>query len=204
MKRTRSSWCSMKVKNASFHSSCRKSSQFPEFPFPEFAFFGRSNVGKSSLINMVTGMRDLTKTGARPGVTRAVNFFIINRNISIADLPGYGYAKLPKDLAASFVPLMRDYISSRKNLKLAFLLFDIRRTPDERDKEILSRILDAGVPAAVVATKSDKLSGNMRKKQELAISRGFGIDTSSLLLTSSHTGEGKDVILNLIDRYRIL
>jgi GTP-binding protein len=192
----------MKVKSAQFHSSCTKEGQFPDFSFPEFAFLGRSNVGKSSLINMITGKRDLTKTGSRPGVTRAVNFFIINGNITLADLPGYGYAKLPRDVSAAFIPLMRDYIRCRERLRFAFLLIDIRRVPDEKDRAILSLLLERGVPVAAVITKSDKLSKNRRARQSKVICRALGIDESSLLFSSSHTGEGKDLILDLIEEYR--
>lgn len=202
MTRTRFSWYAMKVKSAQFHSSCVRESQFPDFAFPEFAFLGRSNVGKSSLINMVTGRRDLTKTGSRPGVTRAVNFFLINGNISIADLPGYGYAKLPRDISASFIPLMRDYIRGREKLRFAFLLLDIRRVPDERDRAILSLLLDRNVPVAAVLTKSDKLSRNRRVRQSETICGALGIDQSSIIFSSSYSGEGKDIILGLIDEYR--
>ena len=151
---------------------------------------------------MVTGMRYLTKTGSRPGVTRAVNFFLINGKISIADLPGYGYAKLPKNVSAGFIPLMRDYINRRDNLRLAFLLVDIRRTPDERDRLIMDLILAREVPVAVIVTKSDKVSKNRRKAFSAEILNSLGIGEESLLFTSSHTGEGRDTILRLVEEYR--
>src|SRR4030042_3376497 len=115
----------LKVKNVYFLKSCTKTSGFPEFNYPEFAFFGRSNVGKSSLINMLMGKRDLVKTGARPGVTKMINFFILNDAISLVDMPGYGYAKLPREQKKNFLPMMKSYITKKKNIRAAFVLMDI-------------------------------------------------------------------------------
>lgn len=191
----------MKINTAEFLRSCVTIKQFPRYPFPEFAFFGRSNVGKSSLINMITGMRYLTKTGSRPGVTRAVNFFLINGNISIADLPGYGYAKLPKSVSAGFLPLIKKYVTERENLKLAFLLVDIRRIPDDKDRDVMNMVLDRGIPVAVIITKSDKMSRGKRNKVIAEISGSFGIDGDSILFTSAETGEGRDTLLRLMREY---
>ena len=120
----------MNILNIQFVKSCASASQFPRYQHPEIAFFGRSNVGKSSLINMLMKKKNLVKTGSKPGVTKTVNFFLLNDSISIADLPGFGYAKVPLEIKKAFLPLIKRYIDSRDNLKLAFLLIDIRRTPD--------------------------------------------------------------------------
>ena len=110
----------MKIKNANFVKSCTKVADLPNYPYPEFAFFGRSNVGKSSLINMLMGRKKLVRTGSKPGVTRTINIFVANEKISIVDLPGYGYSKVPHELKKKFLPMIKNYINKRENLKLAF------------------------------------------------------------------------------------
>jgi GTP-binding protein len=105
----------MKIKKEYYLTSCVKSSQFPSFTHPEFAFFGRSNVGKSSLLNMLLGQKGLVKTGARPGVTQTINFFIVNDNRSFADLPGIGYAKLPMNIKKKFMPMIKNILHQGKS-----------------------------------------------------------------------------------------
>ena len=194
----------MKINKAEFLKSCPNPSDFPKYKYPEYAFFGRSNVGKSSLINMILGRKNLVKTGANPGVTRTVNFFIVNDKISFADLPGYGYAKLPKEVKKKFLPLINGYIKNRENLKLAFLLIDIRRIPDEFEFEILSTLTKKKIPVVITVTKSDKISKNQRNKYLMKISEALEIEESALFLTSSKSGEGKFDILKLISEYRTL
>ncbi|MFW5770211.1 MAG: ribosome biogenesis GTP-binding protein YihA/YsxC, partial [Spirochaetota bacterium] len=125
----------MKINKAEFIKSAVKPEQYPQLPYPEFAFAGRSNVGKSSLINMVTGNSRLVKVGSKPGVTKTINFFSINDTICMADLPGYGYAKVPMELKKQFYPMIKLYFSNRDRLKLVFLLIDIRRVPGDFEKE---------------------------------------------------------------------
>lgn len=192
----------IKVKDVYFLKSCTKTKQFPNYPHPEFAFLGRSNVGKSSLINMLMNRKDLVKTGSKPGVTKTINFFVLNENVSIVDLPGYGYAKLPKELRKSFLPLIKDYIKNRKNLKLAFLLIDIRRVPDTFEQEIIELIHENNVPVAILLTKCDKLSNNQRKKNINKITKALEIDEESFFYTSAKNGEGKKDILNLMEEFR--
>jgi GTP-binding protein len=155
----------MKIKTAVFLKSCTASTQFPDLNYPEFAFFGRSNVGKSSLLNMLLGKKDLVKTGSRPGVTTMVNFFTVNESKSFVDLPGFGYSKLPASMRKKFMPLIKDYIANRPNLKAGFLLIDIRRTPGDFEKEILSFLTGREIPVAITITKADKLSKNQRVKK---------------------------------------
>jgi len=188
----------MKFKNITFVKSSKKSSTFPAYTYPEFAFFGRSNVGKSSLINMVLGKKNLVKTGSRPGVTQMVNFFSADDKISFADLPGYGFAKVPRDIRKQFYPLIQEYIAERSNLKLAFLLVDIRRKPGEEELKILELLTAHKIPVAVTITKCDKASGNLRSKNLKIISRELGVDRQDLFITSSSSGEGKKDILRLI------
>ena len=191
----------MKIKNAYFLKSCTKKSHFPDFPYPEFAFFGRSNVGKSSLLNMILGKKDLVKTGSRPGLTQAVNFFIVNDNRSFVDLPGFGYAKAPAPVRKKFMPLIKEYVENRSNLRLAFMLVDIRRTPGDYEFEIISFLGSRNVPVAIIVTKADKLSKNQRPKRLKEIADTFSIEEKSIFLTSASSGEGKNEIIKLINEY---
>jgi GTP-binding protein len=191
----------MKIKDIRFLKSAAKVSDFPEFSYPEFAFFGRSNTGKSSLINMITGRKSLVKTGSKPGVTKLVNFFLINESISIADMPGFGYADLPKNVKNKFLPLINEYIKNRNNLKLTFLLVDIRRTPGDMERDIVTLLAEKEKPVAIIATKCDKLSKNQRKLNALKIANEFDIDVDSVFYSSSKTSEGKRDIHKLIEEY---
>lgn len=188
----------MKIKSAYFLKSCVSASHLPSYPFPEFAFLGRSNVGKSSLLNMILGQKDLVKTGARPGVTQAINFFIANDNSSFVDLPGFGYAKVPGDIRKKFMPLIKSYLEGRENLKVAFLLIDIRRTPGDFEEEMLEFLEKNRIPVVITLTKCDKLSGNQRKKRIQEIMETLDIDRDSIFLTSCKTGEGKREILSVV------
>ena len=191
----------MKINDVKFLKSAAKVLDFPRFSFPEFAFFGRSNVGKSSLINMITGRRSLVKVGSKPGVTKLVNFFLINESICIADMPGFGYAELPKSVKDKFLPLIKDYIKNRSNLKLTFLLVDIRRTPGDMERDIVTLLAENEKPVAIIATKCDKLTRNQRMASAEKIAREFDIDTDSIYFSSSKTSEGKREIHKLIEEY---
>lgn len=188
----------MKIKSAYFLKSCVSPSHFPSYPFPEFVFLGRSNVGKSSLLNMILGQKDLVKTGSRPGVTQAINFFIVNDNSSFVDLPGFGYAKVPQDVKKKFMPLIKRYIEGRENLKAAFLLIDIRRTPGDFEEDMLEFLEKNRIPVVITLTKCDKLSGNQRKQRIHEIMEAMDIDRDSIFLTSCKTGEGKREILSVV------
>jgi GTP-binding protein len=191
----------MKIRDVHFLKSCTAPSQFPKYSWPEFAFLGRSNVGKSSLINMLMKKKDLVKTGARPGVTTMVNFFLLNDGISLADLPGFGYAKLPLEMKKAFLPLIRNYIEKRENLKLAFLLIDIRRVPDRFELDLLALLANRRVPAAITLTKCDKLSRNQAEQRIRLIREELGISRDALFLTSAKTGAGRRELLALIREY---
>ena len=193
----------MNILSIQFVKSCASASQFPRYQHPEIAFFGRSNVGKSSLINMLMKKKNLVKTGSKPGVTKTVNFFLLNDSISIADLPGFGYAKVPLEIKKAFLPLIRKYIDSRDNLKLAFLLIDIRRTPDRFELELLSHLAKRRVPAAITLTKCDKLSRNQREQRIRLICGELGITREALFLTSAKSGDGRKEMLRLIEEYAV-
>ncbi len=191
----------MNIKKAYYLTSCVKSSQYPSFSHPEFAFFGRSNVGKSSLLNMLLGQKGLVKTGARPGVTQTINFFIVNDNRSFADLPGIGYAKLPISLKKKFMPMIKEYINSRENLKLAFVLVDARRTPGDYEHDLISLLIDKKIPVAITLTKCDKLSKNELAKSINEISNTLEIGKESIFITSAKTNTGRKELLSLIDDF---
>jgi GTP-binding protein len=191
----------MKINKVKFLKSAAKVSDFPRFSFPEFAFFGRSNVGKSSLINMITGRRNLVKVGSKPGVTKLVNFFLINENICVADMPGFGYAELPKSVKDKFLPLIKDYINNRSNLKLTFLLVDIRRVPGDMERDIVTLLAENEKPVAIIATKCDKLTRLQKISSAEKIAREFDIDTDSIYFSSSKTSDGKREIHKLIEEY---
>lgn len=191
----------MKIKTVAFLKSCTKSEHFPGYDFPEFAFFGRSNVGKSSLLNMILSQKDLVKTGSRPGVTQTINFFVVNDNRSFVDLPGFGYAKLPMAIKKKLLPMIKEYIEKRENLKLAFLLIDIRRVPGDYEQDIIELLAKNDVPVVITLTKCDKLSKNQRQKNISEIQKALEIDRDSIFLTSSETNEGKKELLMLIDEF---
>jgi len=191
----------MKIQDVHFLKSCAAVSQFPRYHHPEIAFFGRSNVGKSSLINMLMKKRDLVKTGSTPGVTKMVNFFLLNDAISIADLPGFGFAKVPHAIRSGFLPLIRKYIDARQNLRLAFLLIDVRRVPDDMELEILSLLTGRSVPVAVTLTKCDKLSRSQRSRSVSAIAEALGVPQDALFISSAKSGDGRRELLGLIEEH---
>ncbi len=191
----------MKVKDVRFLKSVFSTAAFPALPYPEFAFMGRSNVGKSSLINMLTGKKDLVKTGSRPGVTQSVNFFILNGGITLTDLPGFGYAKLPASVRNGFLPLIRGYVENRDMLRLVFLLVDIRRVPVDFEREMITLLAERSVPVAVVATKCDKLTRNRQMASARAIADALSVGVDSVFFSSAKTNDGRKEMLRLIEEY---
>jgi GTP-binding protein len=192
----------MQITNAQFISSVARLDQCPKPDRAELAFIGRSNVGKSSLINMLTGKKGLAKTSQKPGKTQTINHFLINENHYWVDLPGYGYASVSKDLRAGFGKMIDRYVTKRENLDCLFVLLDSRLEPQKIDVDFLLWAGQHGVPVALLFTKSDKLSAN-------ELSRSMRIYENKLLqiwtelpptfITSAETGKGKREILSFID-----
>jgi GTP-binding protein len=147
---------------------------------------------------MITARKSLVKTGATPGVTRTVNFFLINGKISIADLPGYGYAKVAKSTRQGFTGMIDEYIASRPNLKTAFLLMDIRREPDEMDFTIIKKFMEAGVPYGIVLTKADKLNRSALQKKVEETSEKFSVGRESVIVSSAKEKTGRKELLHAI------
>lgn len=188
----------MEIRKAEFLKSATDPSHFPNYPYPEFAFLGRSNVGKSSLINMILGNRSIVKTSSRPGHTQTINFFIINDAISIADLPGFGFAKAPGEIRKSFIPMITRYLEERKNLKIAFLLVDARRKIENDEREFIHLLSENRISTAIVVTKIDKLTKNELNAKKKEIAESLGISAEDLFLTSSTKKSGYAEIHELI------
>jgi GTP-binding protein len=191
----------MQIKSAVFTTSARDLQAAPEWNRPEFAFIGRSNVGKSSMINMLTNKSELAKVSATPGKTQLLNFFVINENWSLVDLPGYGYAKVAKSEKINFNESVGDYLEQRPNLRLVFVLIDSRLPPQAIDISFVSWLGACGIPFAMVFTKADKQSP---AKTKISI-QGF-LDTIPPHLTalpsitsSSKNRTGRIEILKMIE-----
>ena len=181
----------MIIKSAEFITSAAKSSQYPSAILPEVAFAGRSNVGKSSLINTILNRKRLVKTSRTPGRTQLINFFVINKAFTFVDLPGYGYAKVPVSVRKSWGPMIETYLSTRKTLKGVVLIMDIRRTPGQEELSFLDWLDYYNIPRVFILTKTDKLSKSKQKKQLQSIGEKLGINNDDLILFSAKSRVGK-------------
>ncbi len=184
----------MKIKSAQFIKSAKAPAQYPPATFPEVAFAGRSNVGKSTLINVLTNRKKLAATSATPGKTRLVNFFLLNGNLGIVDLPGYGFAKVPLATRKEWGPMVESYLRNRPNLKLVILLLDSRRTPSDGDLQLIDWLKTFGNDFLLVVTKADKLSRSELNRQSAVIRKALGVEQHELIFFSAKTGEGKDAV----------
>lgn len=192
----------MQIKTAEFVVSNSDVSKCPKNPIPEYAFIGRSNVGKSSLINMITARKSLAKTSGRPGKTQLINHFIINNNWHLVDLPGYGYAKVSKTAKKKFQQFITDYFLRREQMVWAFVLIDIRHEPQKIDLEFMQWMGENAIPFSIVFTKADKLKPK-------AIERNVNDYVRVLLeswetapkyfITSSSSSAGREELLEYID-----
>jgi len=190
----------MKITSAEFIKSALKNSDCPKESLPEVAFAGRSNVGKSSLINIVLNRKNLARTSSSPGRTQMLNFFRINDRIYFVDLPGYGFAKVPVGVRAQWKPMVEDYLKNRKTLKLIILLLDIRRAPNSDDTSFIRWLEKSSIPFLVVLTKSDKVSKNKCSAQRKVIKEFLLLKDEELVYFSTVTREGKQEILKRIVR----
>lgn len=184
----------MNVFQADFIKSAAKPKDYPPPGLPEVAFVGRSNVGKSSLINVLAGRKGLVRTSSTPGRTQLINFFDINSILTLVDLPGYGYAKAPPELRKQWGPMIEAYLSSRESLKAVVLILDIRRIPSEGDLQMLRWLELYNIPPIFVLTKCDKLSKNEQAKQRSLIAAAIKRDKGMLLSFSALSKEGRDGI----------
>lgn len=191
----------IKITNATFVKSAINPNDFPKRRLPEFAFLGRSNVGKSSIIRMIFGKKELVKTSSRPGMTQTINFYLVNDSFYFVDMPGFGYAQAPIKIKKSFYPMILNYIKSKRDIRIAFLLIDCRRTAEDFEKEIITILAENQIPTAIVITKSDKLSNNQLKEQINTIAHQLLIDKEDIIICSAKIGRGKKELLNLISNY---
>jgi len=189
----------MIIKNVQFIKSAVKPSQYPEYDFSEIAFAGRSNVGKSSLINTLIQRKDMVKTSSKPGCTQLINFFLVNENLSFVDLPGYGYAKVSKKIRSQWQPMVNLYLSQRQSLLGLILLIDIRRDPATEEFDMMDWLGAHEIPYLVVLTKSDKLSKTKQQKRLLSICSQLNREKNSVILFSTRTQKGRDTILKEIE-----
>ena len=192
----------MQIKSAEFVMSNSDVAKCPKNRLPEYAFIGRSNVGKSSLINMLTQRKSLAKTSGRPGKTQLINHFLINKNWFLVDLPGYGYAKVSKSSKKTFQKFITQYFSLREQLISAFVLVDIRHEPQTIDLEFMLWLGEHGIPFSIVFTKADKLKPNaIIKHVEDYPNRLLETweDLPNYFVTSSSNETGKDEVLGYIE-----
>ena len=194
----------MQIKSAEFVISNTDYKKCPDRPLPEFAFIGRSNVGKSSLINMLTGRKGLAMTSSTPGKTLLINHFLINDAWYLVDLPGYGYAKRGKEAMARLKRIIWDYIEGRENLTSLFVLIDSRIPPQAIDLEFINRLGEAGVPFSIIFTKADKMKRGPLAANVAAFLRKMKETWDELpphFVTSSETRQGRDEVLDYIGPY---
>ena len=157
---------SLIIKKSDFVKSATEPTHYPEDIFPEFFFAGKSNSGKSSMLNKICNRKKLAITSKTPGRTQLINYFLINNNISFVDIPGYGYASTPKNIAASWEKMVLNYISNRKFIKSMFIAIDIRRGVEKLDITMINLCSDFDIPANIVLTKSDKVNSNEKTKMK--------------------------------------
>ncbi len=192
----------MKINTAEFIISNTDIKQCPAPNLPEYAFIGRSNVGKSSLINMLTNHKKLAKISSKPGKTQLINHFLINKNWFLVDLPGYGFAKVPKAQRKKFEKMINDYILFRDNLMNVFVLIDSRIPPQKIDLEFMEWLGLSGIPFSIVFTKVDKLKasekGRFAKEYETKMLENWE-EMPPYFITSSTTKQGKEELLNYIN-----
>jgi len=182
----------MIIKSADFVKSAVKPSHYPPVILPEIAFTGRSNVGKSSLINTLVNRKRLVKTSSTPGRTQLINFFNINNAFSFVDLPGFGYAKVPESIKKTWGPMVETYLLNRKTLKGVVLIMDIRRMPGPHELDFIEWLRYHTIPTILILTKADKLSKSKQMNQHIAITKILGTHRDDLILFSAKTRMGKD------------
>ena len=191
----------MRFINAKFIKSASNKAEFIEDELPQIAIVGRSNVGKSSLINLLTNNSKMAKTSSTPGRTRLVNYFNINNQFYLVDLPGYGYHKASKSIADAWDAVMNDYFVDNEKLKLVFVLLDSRIEPTELDKQMIDYLAEHEIPAVIILTKTDKISRSELFLNMSKISKAIRFNKDLIIATSALKKQGVDRIEKLIDEY---
>ena len=191
----------MIIRNVELETVCGVTSRLPENTLPEFAFAGKSNVGKSSLINALMNRKALARTAAQPGKTQTINFYHINDAFYYVDLPGYGYARANQEVKAKWGKMIENYLHKSPMLKCVFLLIDIRHDPSENDRLMYQWILDQGYRPVIIATKADKLKRSQIAKHVKMVREGLSMQPEDVLIPfSAETKQGREEIWNYIEK----
>ena len=189
----------MIIKQAELETVCGITSKLPENAFPEVAFAGKSNVGKSSLINGLLNRKSLARTSSQPGKTQTINFYKVNGNLYLVDLPGYGYAKVSNEIKAKWGRMIENYLHGSKQLKAVFLLVDIRHEPSANDRDMYRWIVAQGYEPVIIATKLDKIKRSQVQKQIKTLKEGLKLLPGTQLIPfSAETKQGRDEIWDVI------
>ena len=190
----------MVIRNVSLETVCGITSQIPEHEIPEFAFAGKSNVGKSSLINGLMLRKSLARTSAQPGKTQTINFYNINEQLYFVDLPGYGYAKVSPEMVKKWGKMIDNYLENSKVLRLVFLLVDIRHKPNKNDKQMYDWCINYGFNPIIIATKEDKVKRSQKANLIKEIKNALGvIEGTPVIPFSAVSKSGRDDIWEYID-----
>lgn len=191
----------MVIKNVSLETVCGITSKLPDNKLLEVAFAGKSNVGKSSLINALMNRKSLARTSAQPGKTQTINYYNINNELYFVDLPGYGYAKANENVKAQWGKMIEDYLHRSKKLQLVFLLVDIRHAPSENDRIMYNWICKMGYSPVIIATKLDKINRSQIQKQLKLICTGLNAEQDTVMIPfSATTKQGREEIYDLLDQ----
>ncbi|WP_163339223.1 ribosome biogenesis GTP-binding protein YihA/YsxC [Desulfopila sp. IMCC35008] len=191
----------MQFHDVKFLLSVHSLKQLPDEDLPEIAFAGRSNVGKSSLMNKLIGRKGMVKVSGRPGKTQGLNYFLVDDKVHLVDLPGYGFAKVSKGMQDSWQGLITAYLENRTTLKCVVVILDIRHGPKNQDTQLLTWLRQQGIPYLPVYTKVDKLSGNERAKNARLLDAGHTISKEQRILFSAKSGLGRDELVQALDRF---
>ena len=192
----------MVIKEVSLETVCGITSTLPENTKIEVAFAGKSNVGKSSLINALMNRKSLARTSSQPGKTQTINFYNINKELYFVDLPGYGYAKVSEETKAKWGKMIERYLQTSKMLRAVFLLIDIRHTPSANDRLMYEWILSQNYKPIIIATKLDKIKRSQVQKQLKEVRQGLAVEPDTIIIPfSSETKQGRDEVYALLDSY---
>ena len=191
----------MVIKQVSLETVCGITSKLPDSPHPEVAFAGKSNVGKSSLINALMNRKSLARTSAQPGKTQTINYYNVNDAVYFVDLPGYGYAKASEEVKAKWGKMIEDYLHKSKQLKAVFLLIDIRHEPSGNDRIMYDWIVNQGYHPIIIATKLDKINRSQVQKQLKLIKETLQVEKGTIIIPySALTKQGREEIYEIIDQ----
>lgn len=191
----------MDFSKVEFLLSVHRLNQLPDPELPEIAFAGRSNVGKSSLMNKLIGRKRLVKVSARPGKTQGLNYFRVGDYLYLVDLPGYGFAKVPKVMQNSWQSLISSYLENRQTLRCVVVIMDIRHEPKTQDTQLIQWLRQNQIAVLPVYTKIDKVSGSLREKNAKLLDAGHGFRAKERILFSSKSGQGRDKLVQAIATY---